>query len=72
MALQIFLLLGFQAVYGYVYTELAILIGLFMAGIALASWLAMRHDAARSGWRLTGSAASPRARRSGAADCYHA
>jgi len=43
MALQIFLLLGFQAVYGYVYTELAILIGLFMAGIALGSWLAMRR-----------------------------
>ncbi len=42
MALQIFLLLGFQAVYGYVYTELAILIGLFMAGIALGSWLGMR------------------------------
>ena len=39
MALQIFLLLGFQAIYGYVYTELAILIGLFMAGIALGSWL---------------------------------
>ncbi|SPE18220.1 putative Spermine synthase [Candidatus Sulfotelmatomonas gaucii] len=43
MALQIFLLLSFQAVYGYVYTELAILIGLFMAGIALGSWLAMRR-----------------------------
>jgi spermidine synthase len=46
MALQIFLLLGFQAVYGYVYTELAILIGLFMAGIALGSWLGMRHKRA--------------------------
>jgi spermidine synthase len=46
MALQIFLLLGFQAVYGYVYTELAILIGLFMAGIALGSWLAMRPASA--------------------------
>jgi hypothetical protein len=42
MALQIFLLLAFQSVYGYVYTQLAILIGLFMAGIALGSWLAMR------------------------------
>lgn len=47
MALQIFLLLGFQAVYGYVYTELSILIGLFMAGIALGAWLAM-HRAAES------------------------
>ncbi|MGA2755041.1 MAG: fused MFS/spermidine synthase [Terracidiphilus sp.] len=58
MALQIFLLLGFQAVYGYVYTELAILIGLFMAGIALGSWLAMRSNnscdgGALHGWRLT-------------------
>ncbi len=53
MALQIFLLLGFQAVYGYVYTELAILIGLFMAGIALGSWVAKRRDAP-SGWRLMG------------------
>ncbi len=52
MALEIFLLLGFQAVYGYVYTELAILIGLFMAGIALGSWLAMRRGGAPSGWRL--------------------
>ncbi len=46
MALQIFLLLGFQAIYGYVYTELAILIGLFMAGIALGSWLGMRRESA--------------------------
>ena len=51
MALEIFLLLGFQAVFGYVYTELAILIGLFMAGIALGSWVAMRRGAA-GGWRL--------------------
>jgi spermidine synthase len=49
MALQIFLLLGFQAVYGYVYTELAILIGLFMAGIALGSWLGMRREENPSG-----------------------
>ena len=33
MALQIFLLLGFQAVYGYVYAELSILIGLFTGGL---------------------------------------
>ena len=46
MALQIFLLLGFEAVYGYVYTELAILIGLFMAGIAMGSWLGMRRKGA--------------------------
>jgi spermidine synthase len=52
MALQIFLLLGFQAVYGYVYTELAILIGLFMAGIALGSWLGMRRESASRSWTL--------------------
>jgi len=60
IALQIFLLLGFQAVYGYVYAELAILIGLFMAGIALGSWLAMRSNnfidaGAEHLWRLTGA-----------------
>jgi spermidine synthase len=59
MALQIFLLLGFQAVYGYVYTELAILIGVFMAGIALGSWLAMRTNnsgdgGTPKGWQLPG------------------
>ena len=53
MALQIFLLLGFQAVYGYVYTELAVLIGLFMAGIALGSWLGMRRHGPGGGWTLT-------------------
>ena len=47
MALQIFLLLAFQSVYGYVYAQLAILIGLFMAGIALGSWLAMRRSDAQ-------------------------
>jgi spermidine synthase len=49
MALQIFLLLAFQSVYGYVYTQLAILIGLFMAGIALGSWLAMRRSSFGAG-----------------------
>lgn len=43
MALQIFLLLAFQSVYGYVYHQLATLIGMFMAGIALGSWLAIRR-----------------------------
>jgi spermidine synthase len=52
MALQIFLLLGFQAVYGYVYTELALLIGLFMAGIAMGSWLGMRRECANHSWTL--------------------
>jgi spermidine synthase len=43
MALLIFLLLGFQSVYGYVYHQLAILIAMFMAGIALGSWLGIRR-----------------------------
>jgi spermidine synthase len=43
MALQIFILLAFQSIYGYVYHQLAILIGLSMAGIALGSWLGMRQ-----------------------------
>jgi spermidine synthase len=48
IALQIFLLLAFQAVYGYVYHQLTILIGLSMAGMALGSWLGMRRmDASR-------------------------
>ncbi len=42
MVLQILLLLAFQSVYGYVYHQLAILIGLCMAGIACGSWLGIR------------------------------
>jgi spermidine synthase len=47
MALEIILLLAFQSIYGYVYHQLAILIALCMAGIALGSWPGMRlirHD----------------------------
>jgi spermidine synthase len=43
MALQILLLLAFQSIYGYVYQQLAILIALCMAGIAVGSWLGMRR-----------------------------
>ncbi len=43
MALQIFLLLAFQSVYGYVYHQLTILIAMCMAGIALGSWLGIRR-----------------------------
>ena len=43
MALQIFLLLAFQAVYGYVYHQLAILIAMSMAGIAFGSWLGIHQ-----------------------------
>jgi len=42
MALEIILLLAFQSIYGYLYHQLAILIALFMAGIAAGSWLGLR------------------------------
>jgi spermidine synthase len=42
MGLQILLLLAFQSIYGYVYYQLAILIGLCMAGVAFGSWLRIR------------------------------
>jgi spermidine synthase len=48
MALQIFLLLAFQSIFGFVYSQLAILIALCMAGIALGSWLGMRCDKAHA------------------------
>ena len=43
ITLQIVLLLAFQAIYGYVYYQLAILIGVCMAGLAMGSWLSMRR-----------------------------
>jgi spermidine synthase len=42
MGLEVLLLLGFQAVYGYVYHQLAILIAMFMGGMALGSWRGLR------------------------------
>ena len=41
MALQLLLLLAFQSICGYVYYSLALLIGMFMAGIALGSLLGL-------------------------------
>jgi hypothetical protein len=43
IGLEMLLLLGFQAVYGYVYGQLALLIAAFMAGMALGSGLAIRR-----------------------------
>ncbi|MDE3188606.1 MAG: fused MFS/spermidine synthase [Acidobacteriota bacterium] len=43
MTLQILVLLAFQSVYGYVYGELAMLIGMFMAGIASGTWFSSAH-----------------------------
>ena len=42
MTVQILMLLAFQSIYGYLYYELAMLLGLFMSGIALGSWMGLR------------------------------
>jgi len=42
MTLEMLLLLAFQAVYGYVYQQLAWLIAAFMTGMAVGAWLAFR------------------------------
>ena len=42
LGLEMLLLLGFQALYGYVYYELTILVALFMSGMALGSWWELR------------------------------
>lgn len=49
IGLEMLLLLAFQAVYGYVYHQLAIIIAGFMAGMALGSWRASRshHTASK-------------------------
>ena len=52
MALQIFLLLAFQSIYGYVYHQLAILIAMFMAGISFGSWLGLSRARSEGGSRL--------------------
>jgi len=43
IGLEVLLLLGFQAIYGYVYHRLAILIALFMSGMALGNWFRLRQ-----------------------------
>jgi hypothetical protein len=45
LGLEILLLLGFQALYGYVYHELTILVALFMVGVALGGWWELRSAA---------------------------
>jgi spermidine synthase len=47
MALEILLLLGFQAIYGCVYQQLALLLAAFMAGMGIGAWLALRNPAGR-------------------------
>ena len=50
IGLEMLLLLGFQAIYGYVYQQLAIIIAGFMVGMALGSWWAL-HRAGNSDMR---------------------
>jgi spermidine synthase len=47
IGLEMLLLLAFQAIYGYVYQQLAVMIAAFMAGMALGSWLALRAPVSR-------------------------
>lgn len=43
IGVEIVLLLGFQALHGYVYQELALLVAGFMAGMSAGSWMALRR-----------------------------
>ena len=43
IGLEILLLLAFQAIYGYIYYQLAILIAAFMVGMTLGSWWGLRR-----------------------------
>ena len=47
IGLEMLLLLAFQAIFGYVYQQLALLIAAFMAGMALGSALALRYTTVR-------------------------
>jgi len=44
IGLEMLLLLAFQAIYGYVYQQLAIIIAGFMVGMALGSWWGTHHE----------------------------
>ena len=43
IALEMLLLLAFQAIYGYVYHQLAVLIAVFMVGMAVGTWWQLRQ-----------------------------
>jgi spermidine synthase len=53
LGLEVLLLLGFQALYGYVYQQLAILVALFMVGMAAGAWLALKASRPRRGGSRT-------------------
>jgi spermidine synthase len=62
MGIELLILLGYQAVYGVVYKQLAVVIGAFMGGMALGSWRGLKTGRrpepplARLGWVAVGSA----------------
>ena len=59
LGLEVLLLLGFQALYGYVYQQLAVLVALFMVGMAGGAWLALRDiKACRGGSRTAPTSVS--------------
>ena len=66
LGLEMLLLLGFQALYGYVYQQLSILVALFMVGMATGAWLALKSGTPRRGgsrtplrlWGVVGTRAS--------------
>jgi spermidine synthase len=51
IGLELLLLLAFQAIYGYVYQQLAIIIAGFMLGMAMGSWWGLRGAAHSGGGR---------------------
>jgi spermidine synthase len=57
MGLEVLLLLGFQAIYGYVYHQLAMVIAAFMVGMAAGAWLASRAHRGSLASLLSASAA---------------
>lgn len=52
LALEILVLVGYQSVYGAVYRELAVVVGLFMAGAAAGGWRARERGAVAARQRL--------------------
>ena len=55
LGLEVLLLLGFQALYGYVYQQLSILVAVFMVGMAAGAWLALNKvRALPPRWRAVG------------------
>jgi spermidine synthase len=65
LGLEVLLLLGFQALYGYVYQQLAILVALFMVGMAAGAWLGVAR-ASRPLWWERPAPASVRGQDAGA------